>query len=424
MDTSPIDKDNQSVASTDQDGALVETIHELLHQNDFDSPRFSEMLGRLERRHGDGVFVELLFILSHLRFTPEEARRHWDAIQQHRATMRGKLQTSVDLRVALVSYFLEINKKLRNPKVIELKLFEQTQASAYRDELTGLCNFRYFKDHLAREIHRSERFGLPVSLVMVDIDDFKHFNDKNGHEAGNQALAEVARLLIESLRKIDVAARYGGEEFAIILPSTSKPAAIKIAERARRRIEGHAFKHATDQPGGRLTVSMGVASHPADGSDAADLVSHADSALYVSKTLGKNQVHPYSQSRRSFRRVDAAIEGRFAAVSEKVHPLRTINIGPAGILFRTGQRLSAGTVIELHLALPGSVAEIALTGEVIRTTEKPRGHFETALRFLHMPPADRALLHDFIEASTTAGDQGGADAQTAAQSTHESKPRG
>jgi len=400
MDTAPPEDNDvdQAPAATEQDIALVETVHALLHQNELDSPRFVEMLERLERRHGSGVYVELLFILSHLRFPPDEARRHWDAIHAHRKVMRDRLQTPVDLRVALVSYFLEINRKLRNPKVIELKLFEQTQASAYRDELTGLCNFRYFKDHLAREIHRSERFGLPVSLVMVDIDDFKQFNDTNGHEAGNQALAEVARLLIESLRKIDVAARYGGEEFAIILPSTSKSSAIKIAERARRRIEGHAFRHGADQPGGRLTVSMGVASHPADSSDATDLVSHADSALYVSKTLGKNQVHPYSQSRRSFRRVDAALEGRFAAVSDKVHPLRTINLGPAGVLFKTGQRVSSGTVLQLHLSLPGSVHEIELTGEVIRVAEK-RGHFETALRFLHMPPADRSLLNDFIEAS-------------------------
>lgn len=406
MDTAPLKEDDRPAAATEQDIALVETVHSLLLENDLDAPRFVENLGRLERRHGGGVYVELLFILSHLRFTPEEARRHWDEIEKHRARMRDKLQTSVDLRVALVSYFLEINKKLTNPKVIELKLFEQTQASAYRDELTGLCNFRYFRDHLAREIHRSERFGLPVSLVMVDIDDFKHFNDTNGHEAGNQALTEVARLLNESLRKIDVAARYGGEEFAIILPSTSKPAAIKIGERARRRIESHAFKGASDQPGGRLTVSMGVASHPADAGDATDLVSHADSALYVSKTLGKNQVHPYSQSRRSFRRVDAAIEGRFAAVSEKVHPLRTINIGPAGVLFRTGQRISSGTVLQLQLSLPGSVHEVSLTGEVIRVTEKPRGHFETALKFLHMPPADRSLLNDFIEASGIAAEPG------------------
>ncbi len=406
MDTAPLKEDDRPAAATEQDIALVETVHSLLLENDLDAPRFVENLGRLERRHGGGVYVELLFILSHLRFRPEVARRHWDEIEKHRARMRDKLQTSVDLRVALVSYFLEINKKLTNPKVIELKLFEQTQASAYRDELTGLCNFRYFRDHLAREIHRSERFGLPVSLVMVDIDDFKHFNVTNGHEAGNQALTEVARLLNESLRKIDVAARYGGEEFAIILPSTSKPAAIKIGERARRRIESHAFKGASDQPGGRLTVSMGVASHPADAGDATDLVSHADSALYVSKTLGKNQVHPYSQSRRSFRRVDAAIEGRFAAVSEKVHPLRTINIGPAGVLFRTGQRISSGTVLQLQLSLPGSVHEVSLTGEVIRVTEKPRGHFETALKFLHMPPADRSLLNDSIEASGIAAEPG------------------
>jgi diguanylate cyclase (GGDEF)-like protein len=147
----------------------------------------------------------------------------------------------VDVRVALVSYFLDVVPKLRNPKVIELHLLEQTQASTYRDELTGLCNFRLFKEHLDREIYRGGRFGTALSLLMIDVDEFKTYNDHNGHEAGNEALATIASLIAKGLRKVDVAARFGGEDFTLILPSTGESDALKVAERARLAIENEVF---------------------------------------------------------------------------------------------------------------------------------------------------------------------------------------
>ena len=197
---------SQDVAWTPE---LVETLYELLYGADLRGQALDSELQKLEHKYDGAVYAELIYLLSHLRFDPDEAKRCWQQIVEHRDSMQKRLGTSVDLRVALVRYFLEVNRKLKNPKVIELKLFEQTQASVYRDDLTGLWNFRYFREYLAREIDRGERYSPVLSLIMVDIDDFKHYNDRNGHEVGNQALATIARLLAESLRKIDVAARYG-----------------------------------------------------------------------------------------------------------------------------------------------------------------------------------------------------------------------
>ncbi len=384
-------------AEPDQDLHLIETLHDLLNETDLDAPRFAAEIATLEHRHGTAVYAELIFILTHLRFAPPEARDHWNAVLAHRDTMRDRLGTKVDTRVALVSYFLEVNRKLRNPKVIELKLFQQTEASAYRDELTGLCNFRHFRDHLAREIHRSERFGLPLSVIMIDIDDFKHYNDTNGHEAGNEALVALSGLLVKSLRRIDIPARYGGEEFVVILPSTSKPSALRIAERTRRRIESHSFPHAASQPGGRITVSMGIASYPADSGDASDLVRHADSALYVAKTLGKNQVHLYSQSRRSFRRIEASVAGRIALLADWTMEMQTLNLSTGGVLFRAPRQVPTGAVVQVSLEVPGAPREVTAIGRVIRADRGHDGLWETALRVLHMASEDRIHLAEFLE---------------------------
>ena len=193
----------------------------------------------------------------------------------------------VELRLALMRYFTEIHRKLVNPKIIELSLFERTQASAYSDELTGLRNYRFFVETLAQEVLRSDQYGTPLSLIMCDINSFKHYNDRNGHQSGNGLLAGLARVVKEAVRPVNAVARYGGEEFAVILPSTTKEQASHAAEGIRAGVEQQDFLHGSDQPAGRVTISAGVATYPGDARDADELVRSADRALYEAKADGR-----------------------------------------------------------------------------------------------------------------------------------------
>ncbi|HXH28544.1 MAG TPA: diguanylate cyclase, partial [Candidatus Polarisedimenticolia bacterium] len=369
-------------------------------------------LARLAAAHGDTVYAEAIYLLSHLRFDPEEARRHWDKILAHRAAMRRHPRRAVDLRVALVSYFVEVSHKLHNPKVIELKLFEETQASAYRDELTGLDNYRSFREHLGREIRRGARSGQPLSLVMIDIDDFKPFNDRHGHEAGNRALAALAGLLRSSLRKVDVPARYGGEEFALILPSTTKTQAQQVAERARLRVEKHRMKAGAEGPVG-LTVSMGIATHPADADEMEELVRRADSALYFAKSRGKNQVHLYGESRRSFQRVQASLEGRLSLVATDSHPFTTLNVSEGGLLLSTQRALPVGALLDVALSLDDGANVVQASGRVIRIEEKPEGKYDAAVRLIDISSRDQALLTKYIQHRLTLAGAAEADSTAA-----------
>jgi diguanylate cyclase (GGDEF)-like protein len=125
---------------------------------------------------------------------------------------------------------------------------------------------------------------------MADVDDFKHFNDKNGHPAGDEALRIITRLLKDSVRDVDFIARYGGEEFAIILLDTAKDQGIPIAEKIRKTVEVHPFPHEENQPGGKLTISIGMAAFPEDAEDMEGLIRCADEALYLAKKKGKNRL--------------------------------------------------------------------------------------------------------------------------------------
>ncbi|MFQ5593924.1 MAG: GAF domain-containing protein, partial [Anaerolineae bacterium] len=163
------------------------------------------------------------------------------------------------------------------------RLYQATHHQAITDGLTRLYNSRYFYQELERELERSQRYGRSCSLIMLDLDDFKKYNDRYGHQAGDDLLRELAGLMRGVIRQTDVAARYGGEEFAVILPETDSSQAQALAERLRDVIGGHEFVVRDTQRIGRITVSQGVATYPDDARDVDGLVEAADMALLCAK---------------------------------------------------------------------------------------------------------------------------------------------
>jgi diguanylate cyclase (GGDEF)-like protein len=177
-----------------------------------------------------------------------------------------------------------IQDDLKAPTVISEHKIAQIAEIAVQDGLTRLFDVSTFRAKLETEIKRYKRYASEVSVLMIDIDDFKKFNDAHGHQKGDQILVEVAALIEKATRDLDICSRYGGEEFAVILPQTDYKAALNIAERIRRRIELTFEKHSG------ITVSIGCAMCPKDGKSANVLVKKADKALYFSKANGKNMV--------------------------------------------------------------------------------------------------------------------------------------
>ncbi|TDI87362.1 MAG: diguanylate cyclase [Caldithrix sp.] len=180
-------------------------------------------------------------------------------------------------------------------KVIQLQQAkEELRQLAITDGLTGLYNYRYFKEQLEQELNRARRHELNVSLTMIDIDHFKHYNDTNGHPAGDKVLKTIGALLKDNIRNIDMAIRYGGEEFALVLVETNKDAAKIVAEKIRKLVEKSAFKFEKRQPLKKITISSGVATFPGDAADFDSLVNTADQRLYLAKQAGRNTVIVHS----------------------------------------------------------------------------------------------------------------------------------
>jgi diguanylate cyclase (GGDEF)-like protein len=245
------------------DSLVVRPVRELTH----DAKRFAagDLSTRAPTRRDDeigtlaGVLDDMAVRLdSHTRTLEDEIRRRTQELE-------------------------EANRRLSEANAA-------LQGLATTDGLTGLFNYRHFATTLATEIHRSRRVGTPVSLLMLDVDHFKAFNDAHGHPAGDMVLREIARLIQSRLRRTDVACRYGGEEFAVILVDTDLADAAGVAGILRDLVERTRFPGEESQPGGCLTISVGVATFPIEASDADGLVKAADQALYRAKEGGRNRV--------------------------------------------------------------------------------------------------------------------------------------
>ncbi len=177
------------------------------------------------------------------------------------------------------------------------KLNEKLREMSYMDSLTGVANRRKFEEYLEAEWERAKRAGRPISLLLIDIDFFKKYNDIMGHPKGDKCLREVAQAISANLRKgIDLVARYGGEEFVVVLPETDLSQAKKIAERIREAVMDLKIPHPGSDVYDRVTVSVGVASLiPREGMRKEQLIKMADEALYIAKKRGRNRVGTFTE---------------------------------------------------------------------------------------------------------------------------------
>ncbi len=374
---------------------VADRVIAMLEDGPQDPAGWREAMSWLETESGPDVYAVLLFVLTQLDFSGAKAHEHWLRVLRQWEDLNRRVPGKVDLRVAVLQYFLRSQRKLHNPAIVEIKILRRTQDSAIYDELTRLYNFRYFQDRVVSEVRRAARYETPLSLLMIDADDFKAFNDTRGHLAGNMALRRLASVLRKAVREVDVATRYGGEEFAILLPSTPKLAALKLGEKLRAAIERAAIGSDEQRPGRPLTVSIGVASLPGDAASAEELVDRADRALYIAKSMGKNCVKPFSDERREYSRLEAALAGRFSLLEKAAHPLTTVNVSEGGVLFHCEDPLPSGALVKVTLTLP-SCDPVECAVRVLRVVGA-RGGFDVGTEIIHIPRPHQRRFRLFLK---------------------------
>ncbi|MHC1701225.1 MAG: diguanylate cyclase [Humidesulfovibrio sp.] len=353
----------------------------------------------LAREGGDEIYAEALYRLSRLELPASEARETVQAILAHQEGLCRTMGRDVSLLTAMCDYFMQVNPLLREPILIEINLLRQREENAYRDELTGLLNRRAFNQEIPREMERFRRFGQPLSLLMLDLDHFKNFNDTYGHSAGDQVLRDTAQILGETARLLDTVIRYGGEEFAVILPQTTREEAVGVAERIRQAVQRHSIVFA-GQHLPAITVSVGLACFPTDALDMASLVQRADLALYQAK-VKRNCVCAFSDHQRNHTRYTLSdpLPLRLSDDKNQIFAVaRDISFG--GLLCETDRPIARASNIDLVLTDSVQGIRLPVSAQVSRVLSTGDGGYHLGLSFQLPSLEDQKTLMALIEGRT------------------------
>lgn len=326
----------------------------------------------------------LLELFIHLSLNEQAAEQHWQNIFENQEKLSAQTGRDIGLHVALLDYFINQDIKLENPIFVEVHVFKEAEKMAMVDGLTGLFNRRYFDINIRKELKRSARYEKNLSLLMLDIDNFKFINDSKGHLFGDEVLKSFAVLLRESSREEDIACRYGGEEFSVILPETTGHGALTLAERLRNRI------HNTDLfSENGITISGGIAPYPFCGKTAEELLENADRALYQAKFSGKDcNIISNSDDRRKRPRFNKTWQVSCVPLAEqfrlKITPkeTHTQDVSLGGIRIELDEEFASGTELLLDLKLPNGRTRII--GKIAWMTKITEQRYSYGVQFTEL----------------------------------------
>ncbi|TGM05210.1 diguanylate cyclase [Leptospira jelokensis] len=373
---------------------IEDTIMDLLEE---DPTNEGILLQKIQSHHAHDeshIYANLLKVLTSLDIPESEAKEIWNEVSANQTKLSNCLGREVGFRVALLDYFINHNQKIENPKIIEIRLFAETEKLILVDELTRLYNRRHFETALVREFKQASRYNQNLSLLVIDIDDFKKINDTYGHLMGDEILKQVAGKISTSLRMEDTACRIGGEEFAIIFPQSNEEQAMKAGEKLLQACR-------TIQISGKpVTISGGLVSYPDKAKRCEEMYDLADRALYSAKDSGKNQIVAFSNEKRSSLRFDANLE-LYCVLPDKTIRSISKNISITGIAFETEDDLNLNDSIPVVLKEVDSQHEINAKIKVVRKQKLSGKIFSVGAEFVELSSesqgklSDLYLLHQF-----------------------------
>jgi two-component system, cell cycle response regulator len=292
-----------SILIVDDDLSILDTVHEFIQMSGYDAcvaASAEEALGVLSATPIEVVITDIMLPgMDGLELT-DRIKRTWDidvivmtgySTEYSYAEAISKGASDFVFKpVRFEELLLRLKRVLKERRLTQerLHMMEELKKLSITDGLTQLYNSRYFYSQIKGEIERFKRYGHKLSMLLLDIDHFKDYNDTHGHLEGDKILVRIGRIIKSCLRKMDTAYRYGGEEFTIILPGTPGEEAKTVAERLRTAVAAEDFTGG-DHPGSRITISIGVTQYCHD-EPVSSFVQRADQAMYQSKQSGRNKV--------------------------------------------------------------------------------------------------------------------------------------
>ncbi len=342
-------------------------------------------------------YSKLLELFINLNFGEDEAKNHWENIINNIDFMKNHLNREIGLRVAIVDYFINHTEMMKEPIVVEMRVFKENEKLALVDSLTGLFNKRFYDITVRKEYKKALRFNQIFSLFLLDLDDFKKVNDTKGHLFGDEVLANFGKFLSLSSREEDIICRYGGEEFIVILPETTGDGALMYAERIREILKEDNFfkKH-------KITFSGGISTFPYNGKDLEELFKSVDKSLYAAKYAGKDCIIKSTGNKRRFKRFNKSRKIQYQCLGDsfndnkpQIKEVITQDISVGGLRFESQEDLKLDSLILLKLGIPDD-AELVISGKVMWVKRINKELFSYGVKFNDIDTKDANKLKKIL----------------------------
>ncbi len=340
---------------------------------------FIAEIDNYSRISGPEVYTAVFKILAGIDIPEKKGARFWQQALEHRLKLTKLLGRYVDITTALSDFLQTSTEHLSHPRLIETTYYENVVRDTIYDKLTGLFNRTYFDETFAQQLSLAKRYNTDLTILFLDIDNFKEVNDTHGHLAGDEVLKQTASIINLEKRDSDIAARFGGEEFILLMSHTDSINAFILAERIRNEIEQHPFSHKDNTF--RITISGGLASYPLNADNPSQLLSMADSALYLSKGAGKNRISHFKKEKRRYLRVKICQPILVKELDFKDSiPFsgQSKDICVGGILFENKHPLPIGALIKVKVET-GHNSSVLLIGNVVRIEKISENRYDIGM---------------------------------------------
>ncbi len=340
-------------------------------------------------------YSNLLELFINLSFDEAEAKQHWENILNNFVFIKQKMNREIGLRDAIVDYYVNHAEMMKEPIVVEMRVFKETEKLALVDSLTGLFNKRYYDIAVKKEYKKALRFNQIFSLVLLDLDDFKTVNDTKGHLFGDEVLSNFGKILSLSSREEDIICRYGGEEFIAILPESSSDGALMYAERVRKILKEDKFfmKH-------NITFSGGISTFPYNGKDLEELFKAVDKSLYAAKYSGKDCTIKSEGDKRRFKRFSKSFKIKYQCLCDSFDDTQfeeviSQDISIGGLKFESKADLKIDSPILLKIELPNN-GEMIISGKVTWVKRMNKELFSYGVKFNDIDTKDANKLKKIL----------------------------
>jgi len=340
-------------------------------------------------------YSKLIALFIKISFSEDEAQGHWENIINNMEFMKNYLNREIGLRVAIVDYFINHTQIMKEPIVVEMRLFEENEKLALVDSLTGLFNKRFYDITVKKEYKKALRFNQIFSLVLLDLDDFKKINDTKGHLFGDEVLANFGNFLSTSSREEDIICRYGGEEFIILLPETTGDGALMYAERVRKKLKQDAFfkKH-------KITFSGGISTFPYNGRSLKELFKSVDRSLYAAKYAGKDCIIKLAGEKRRYKRFNKSWKIQYQCLQDsfnepQIEEVITQDISIGGLRFESRQDLEIDSQLLLKID-NNENNELVILGKIMWVKRINKKLFSYGVKFNDLDAEDVKKLKQIL----------------------------